>query len=180
MCLNISQKEGHPCLENKMKTNCPICFEDLFTSREASTTMTCGHPIHSSCFTAYLRSGHMTCPFCSKTVVEMSQVNTAYDRLIEVQPMPEEFKDSQASILCSDCQSKSTIKYHFLAQKCPNCGSYNTRITATHNMPSVDIQNDNARRMIEESNRRREESTQVVNDEGDDEEDEVQGDDPNN
>lgn len=32
----------------------------------------------------------------------------------------------QARILCNDCSSKSTTKYHFVGNRCLNCQSYNS------------------------------------------------------
>ncbi|PAL61339.1 hypothetical protein CEJ83_21220, partial [Acinetobacter baumannii] len=32
-------------------------------------------------------------------------------------------------ILCNDCGKTSNVQFHVLAQKCPNCKSYNTRLT---------------------------------------------------
>lgn len=39
------------------------------------------------------------------------------------------FVIQQVSILCNDCETKSQVRFHVLAQKCPNCKSYNTRQT---------------------------------------------------
>lgn len=42
------------------------------------------------------------------------------------QPMPPEFRDTKANILCNDCSAKSTVPYHWLGLKCSICRSYNT------------------------------------------------------
>ncbi|CAL5410872.1 unnamed protein product [Camellia sinensis] len=34
---------------------------------------------------------------------------------------------SMVRILCNDCGTKSEVQFHIVAQKCPNCKSYNTR-----------------------------------------------------
>ncbi|KFY16690.1 hypothetical protein V491_05261 [Pseudogymnoascus sp. VKM F-3775] len=48
------------------------------------------------------------------------------DRAIEVQPMPEQFRDTKAMITCNDCRAKSAVPYHWLGLKCAVCDSYNT------------------------------------------------------
>lgn len=42
------------------------------------------------------------------------------------QPMPPEFQDTKAKILCNDCSARSTVAYHWLGLKCSICRSYNT------------------------------------------------------
>ena len=55
-----------------------------------------------------------------------------YDRMVEEQKMPKEYEDMVAHILCNDCGKKNTVKFHFIAMKCPDCRSYNTQqITTT-------------------------------------------------
>lgn len=48
------------------------------------------------------------------------------DRAIDNQPMPSEFRDTQAMVSCNDCCAKSAVKYHWLGLKCAICDSYNT------------------------------------------------------
>ena len=38
MCLNIAAKDNHVCREKKSHTNCPICLEYLFDSRDSIIT----------------------------------------------------------------------------------------------------------------------------------------------
>jgi hypothetical protein len=48
------------------------------------------------------------------------------DMAIMSQPMPSEFQDTKATILCNDCSGRSTVPYHWLGLKCGICRSYNT------------------------------------------------------
>lgn len=48
------------------------------------------------------------------------------DVAIQGQPMPPEFRDTKAVILCNDCSGRSTVSYHWLGLKCGICRSYNT------------------------------------------------------
>ncbi len=41
--------------------------------------------------------------------------------------------------LGNDCERKSDdTPFHWVGQKCPACGSYNTKITSTQNFPSTE------------------------------------------
>ncbi|GFP58397.1 uncharacterized RING finger protein C2F3.16 [Trichoderma asperellum] len=48
------------------------------------------------------------------------------DLAIMSQPMPPDFRDTKAKILCNDCSARSTVAYHWLGLKCSICRSYNT------------------------------------------------------
>ncbi|KAJ8429393.1 hypothetical protein Cgig2_002015 [Carnegiea gigantea] len=67
------------------------------------------------------------CPLCSKSVCDMSKVWEKFDMEIASTPMPEPYQNKMVSILCNDCGAKSNVQFHIVAQKCPNCKSYNTR-----------------------------------------------------
>ena len=64
-CLNYKYYAKHPCIENSLKSDCPICFTYLFKSREPVTFfMPCGHPIHYDCLLQYAKVGNWKCPIC--------------------------------------------------------------------------------------------------------------------
>lgn len=50
MCISIDTFDNHICLKDKFKNNCPVCREDMHTSRHASLDLPCGHAIHTHCF----------------------------------------------------------------------------------------------------------------------------------
>ena len=66
------------------------------------------------------------CPICNKSVANMEFKFRNIDMSIESQPMPPEFEDTRAVILCNDCSAKTSVKYHWLGLKCAVCQSYNT------------------------------------------------------
>lgn len=66
------------------------------------------------------------CPICNKSVTNMEFQFRNLDMAIQSQPMPPEFEDTRAVILCNDCSAKSSVKYHWLGLKCAVCLSYNT------------------------------------------------------
>lgn len=63
------------------------------------------------------------------------------DRMIELQPMPSEFANTKSEVLCSDCEKKSTVPFHFIGMKCAECGSYNTKTIARVDFPTGPIDN---------------------------------------
>jgi hypothetical protein len=59
------------------------------------------------------------------------------DASIQAQPMPPEFSQARCFVLCSDCEKKSHSPFHFLGQKCAECGSYNTKIISREGFPAM-------------------------------------------
>ena len=50
MCIKASTFDSHICLKDKFKNSCPVCREDMHTSRHTTMDLICGHAIHSHCF----------------------------------------------------------------------------------------------------------------------------------
>lgn len=128
-CYSILLKNSHPCVEGAMHHDCPICFEYLFESRNDVTVLPCGHTIHQKCLEEMREHYQYACPLCSKSVCDMSKVWEKFDVEIAATPMPEPYQNKMVQILCNDCGKKSEVQYHVVAQKCPDCKSYNTRQT---------------------------------------------------
>ncbi|KAL5135647.1 E3 ubiquitin-protein ligase MIEL1 [Glycine soja] len=124
-CYSVSVQNNHSCVENSMKSFCPICLEYQFDSIKGSTILKCGHTMHMECYREMATQNQYRCPICLKTIV--NDMNWEYlDREIEGVHMPEEYK-FEVSILCNDCNSTSTVSFHIFGHKCLQCGSYNTR-----------------------------------------------------
>lgn len=87
--------------------------------------MTCGHSIHKKCYDQHIRVSYK-CPICNKSLANMETQFRNLDMLIQGQPMPTEFRDTKALVLCNDCSGKCTVAYHWLGLKCSICRSYNT------------------------------------------------------
>ncbi|KAK1374720.1 RING finger and CHY zinc finger domain-containing protein 1 [Heracleum sosnowskyi] len=131
-CYGVALLDNHSCVENSMKSHCPICYEYLFDSVRGTIIMKCGHTIHSDCFEEMTIQNQYRCPICSKSVLDMA---TNWQRLdIEVQatPMPHEYRYN-VQILCNDCNKTSQVPFHFVGHKCSHCNSYNTRVITTAN-----------------------------------------------
>jgi len=37
-------------MKDKYRNNCPVCREDMFSSRQSPQDLPCGHAIHAHCF----------------------------------------------------------------------------------------------------------------------------------
>jgi len=121
LCININQK--HNC---SRLGNCPICLEDLQSSRKSLYFLKCNHTLHYECFAEYIKSNYK-CPLCLKSMVDMTNYFNNLENEINNTPLPEEYKDKYVNIICNDCQKKSSSKFHFIGIKCNNCSSYNTK-----------------------------------------------------
>ncbi|KAH6756963.1 hypothetical protein C2S53_009197 [Perilla frutescens var. hirtella] len=117
----------HVCREKCLEDNCPICHEYIFTSNSPVKSLPCGHLMHSSCFQDYTCS-HYICPICSKSLGDMQVYFGMLDALLAEEKIPEEYSGRIQDILCNDCEKRGTASFHWLYHKCPNCGSYNTRL----------------------------------------------------
>jgi hypothetical protein len=87
--------------------------------------MACGHSIHKKCYDQHMMVSYK-CPICNKSLANMESQFRNLDLAIQSQPMPPEFRDTTAVILCNDCSGKSTVRYHWVGLKCSICRSYNT------------------------------------------------------
>ncbi|KPJ10434.1 RING finger and CHY zinc finger domain-containing protein 1 [Papilio machaon] len=78
MCLPVQlQRDGHRCVENVSRSNCPVCLEDIHTSRIPCHIPDCGHLLHRPCFEQLLHSGHYACPTCQTSMIDMSNLLAA-------------------------------------------------------------------------------------------------------
>lgn len=97
----------------------------MFTSPRPVVFMPCGHSIHRRCYEQHMKVSYK-CPICNKSLTNMESQFRNLDVAIQSQPMPPEFRNTTAVILCNDCSGKSTVRYHWLGLKCSICRSYNT------------------------------------------------------
>jgi len=126
MCLPNHLQGKHKCVERVSRSNCPVCQEDIHTSRIPSQIPPCNHLIHKTCFDQMLAAGHYACPLCGTSMMDMKDIWTIYDREIAETPMPEEYVDLYATIQCRDCLKPTLSPFHIMGMKCGDCGSYNT------------------------------------------------------
>jgi len=133
MCIDAKLFDDHNCKAGKYMSNCPVCQEDLFSSRSASHEMPCGHAIHWDCFRE-LTSYDTRCPVCKKTAETHEQMAPTWQAMamgIALQPVPPEMA-RVVSIFCNDCEeSDEDRRWHFLGVQCINCSSFNTTVQKT-------------------------------------------------
>ncbi|KAK6260190.1 hypothetical protein SCA6_014664 [Theobroma cacao] len=125
-CYMVNLHDNHSCVENSMKTDCPICYEYLFDSVKSTRILNCGHTMHMDCFSQMTMQNQYRCPICCKAVLDMTAFWEVLDLDIDATSMPAEYQ-FEVSILCNDCNSKSIVQFHILGLKCRRCNSYNTR-----------------------------------------------------
>jgi len=119
-----------------MDCDCPICGEYMFTSHKKVLSMKCGHMIHDVCRKEYIKTSYR-CPICSKSVENMESQFRRLDKHLQEQPMPPEYQHTRATILCNDCEAKTSTKYHWGGLKCEVCLSYNTVELQILNSPAI-------------------------------------------
>uniref|UniRef100_A0A7S3QBM3 RING-type domain-containing protein n=1 Tax=Chaetoceros debilis TaxID=122233 RepID=A0A7S3QBM3_9STRA len=132
MCIDANLFDNHNCKSGKYMANCPVCYEDLFSSRSATHEMPCGHNIHWHCFNN-LASHDIRCPICKKTATheDMSEVWRGLAMDIAMQPLPPD-QARVVDIICNDCECKEeNRRWHYLGVQCRNCSSFNTSHNAT-------------------------------------------------
>ncbi|KAJ4294526.1 hypothetical protein N0V90_008217 [Kalmusia sp. IMI 367209] len=108
---NNSSKKIYHC------TDCGICRRGEGIGKDY---------VHcKECYNQYMETAYK-CPTCKKSAVNMELQWQKLTQAIESQPMPEQFVNTRAIIQCNDCAAKSSVKYHWLGNKCNSCDSYNT------------------------------------------------------
>lgn len=125
-CLPLKIKDSHKCLDKNIDKDCPICLENMFNSTTPIQILRCGHTIHLHCLEAYL-SNDYRCPLCFKGIFEGDIFDRFIKGVVELEELPEEFKNKKVSVLCNECGSKSETMFHFTGLKCMECESYNTK-----------------------------------------------------
>eukprot|EP01102_Stenamoeba_stenopodia_P014866 TRINITY_DN4_c0_g1_i1.p1 TRINITY_DN4_c0_g1~~TRINITY_DN4_c0_g1_i1.p1 ORF type:complete len:511 (-),score=85.66 TRINITY_DN4_c0_g1_i1:28-1560(-) len=130
-CLAITMKNSHRCIEQRLKCDCPICFDFMFDSTKEVIIMPCGHAIHRKCYKKHLETGYQ-CPVCLKSLGNMQESWAELDAQIMSSKMPANYSNHRSHIFCNDCEKKSHTIYHWVGHKCQHCGSYNTSVLKTY------------------------------------------------
>ncbi|XP_038129566.1 RING finger and CHY zinc finger domain-containing protein 1 [Cyprinodon tularosa] len=126
LCLAQDLRGNHKCVENVSRQNCPVCMEDIHTSRIGAHVLPCGHLLHKTCFDDMIRTGAYRCPLCMHSAWNMEEHWELIDKEIAQTPMPTEYQGATVKVICNDCQTHCTVAFHVLGMKCAECGSYNT------------------------------------------------------
>ncbi|KAJ1545975.1 hypothetical protein HK405_007511 [Cladochytrium tenue] len=130
ICMAISLKGQHKCIERNLESDCPICGEYMFTSTTTVIFMPCGHCIHYKCHQEYIQTSYQ-CPTCFKSLANMTEYFRRIDAMLAQHQMPPEYTLTRSFVYCNDCEKKSYAKFHFLYHKCAHCDGYNTKVLQT-------------------------------------------------
>lgn len=130
MCIAESIFDEHDCKEGRYKSACPVCQEDLFTSRSLSHGMQCGHAIHWHCFQELIKHDSR-CPICKKTCDSFLSMMYTWESMavsVAMQPVPAELS-RLVTIQCNDCEEIEKDRWwHVIGTQCKCCLSFNTNI----------------------------------------------------
>jgi RING finger/CHY zinc finger protein 1 len=80
------------CVENMSHSNCPVCLEDLHTSKEPCQIPRCQHLVHKSCFDQLIKSCHFYCPSCAQSLIDLTPLWMAMQQQIDENPMTGKFQ----------------------------------------------------------------------------------------
>ncbi|KAG4186912.1 hypothetical protein ERO13_A08G072900v2 [Gossypium hirsutum] len=67
-CYMVDLRDNHFCVENSMKSYCPICFEYLFDSVKSTRIMKCGHTMHMECFSQMAKQNQLMLLECLRSI----------------------------------------------------------------------------------------------------------------
>jgi len=126
--LCLPANKTHKCISNTSHNNCPVCLEDIHTSRLEAHIPPCSHLLHNECFFGMMKQGLYACPTCGLSMQDMSRVWASIDNEVSNTPMPREYAGLYREILCKDCNKTCTAVFHIVGMKCKSCGSYNTTL----------------------------------------------------
>ena len=120
-------RENHVCQSYTTANCCPVCQEDIKKSIKSIMILPrCQHSMHIECFQGVLESGNYKCPQCKMSAIEdLSPLWNQISLAIDAQPLPPELRKT-VTIFCNDCRKSSETDFHFLGNKCNECGGYNT------------------------------------------------------
>ncbi|KAI8907637.1 zinc-ribbon-domain-containing protein [Powellomyces hirtus] len=139
VCMAISLKGRHKCIERNLESDCPICGEYMFTSTTTVIFMPCGHCIHYKCHQEYIQTSYQ-CPTCLKSLADMTDYFRRIDQALAQQQMPQEYSDLYNQIYCNDCEKKCHAKFHFMYHKCVKCKGYNTKVLNTADKNQIPLE----------------------------------------
>ncbi|GJQ10884.1 hypothetical protein GpartN1_g2675.t1 [Galdieria partita] len=126
-CMSMKYAKSHHCIEHSMESDCPICYQYLFTSTTPVKYLQCGHLMHVSCYNHYVKKSYI-CPICQRSMQDMSSYFARLDKLLARDHSQQLYRGIVSHIQCNDCQKQSDVTFHFVFHKCTQCGSYNTRV----------------------------------------------------
>lgn len=129
-CIPREEMSRHRCVKGSLRTCCPICEQDMFSSIQSVVSLRCGHGIHLHCLLKYTRE-YFTCPVCQKTLQDMREVYEQIDEVVKRDKTITIEKEREiAEVGCYDCGEQSLTEFHrdYLKCRADGCGGYNTTL----------------------------------------------------
>eukprot|EP00795_Rhopilema_esculentum_P004610 gene4610-20883_t len=99
-CSHYLRKCCLVCIEKISRSDCPVCLEDMHTSRTPLLVPSCGHMIHEA----------ITCPICCKSYDDAAMVWKRLDEIVGATPLDDKYKDIKMKILCRDCHKVCRVR----------------------------------------------------------------------
>jgi hypothetical protein len=129
ICDKCWPNETHPCTKKLTSRDekCPVCLEELFTSKKSAYNMKCGHQMHSLCFNDYIKTKY-NCPICKKSLFDMTQHWEHMKQIKSTIQIPEEYMDIKLKVSCFDCEKECETEFcidNFL--ECKYCNGFNVQ-----------------------------------------------------
>lgn len=91
-CFSNSNQSNHLCFNNSFKDGtCVVCNESVFNNQHTSFPLQCGHFIHNPCFEKYIHFGNYNCPYCKKSICDLTHNWQAIREAIQQTPIPKDF-----------------------------------------------------------------------------------------
>ena len=128
-CYDIQAKDEHnkeTCVSSRVNSTCPCCHEETYGSVKRIFIIKCGHCFHEDCQKKMFNAEEYRCPICKKSIPNMDMHWAAINSYMDLNKMPEEYKDWESYVQCNDCELKFWTKFHFAYHKCDTCNGYNT------------------------------------------------------
>eukprot|EP00126_Sphaerothecum_destruens_P005188 Sdes_comp18625_c0_seq1m8810 len=90
-CISSANWSSHKCVENALKDQCPVCFEDMFQSILEVIFLRCGHACHKLCLEELVKHDYR-CPVCLKSISQdTSFINNTIDSYLRKSSMPPQY-----------------------------------------------------------------------------------------
>jgi len=68
----LPKNQPHKCVVNTSRNDCPVCLEDLHSSRISCHILSCGHLLHTTCYKNLWKYNIYRCPTCNASISNLS------------------------------------------------------------------------------------------------------------
>jgi hypothetical protein len=100
ICFNKDDNnlQTHKCIGKKYADSiCVVCSESTFNSQSESFFLECGHFIHKDCYYKYIQQNRYNCPYCKKSICQMSEHWNYIRKQIKLYPLTNDILSIEVS-----------------------------------------------------------------------------------